>query len=474
MLAAAPILLNPIPSPSSMIWYINGDNLNGSGNAGLTAGASLTTGTVKNLGTRGGSFTASATPPVFDVEGSRGSIKFSGTNFLFSAVGALIAQPIMFAVVWTQPISGVGLHSTLFDGVVGGGGANCSGIIHTFDTEISAGTALGSTYIGQVGPWQLLVCTFAGASSWIDPFDSEAAMASGGSSHNIVGNAGTGTPSGLTIGAAAGGGNPIVAGSRIALLAGWSGTLPNENDVIEWVYGRGLVGFGSSSSVGLTTITRPARSIVAPPATQPKLAVHGGDKIVFLGDSLTAGGWMVPLETTINASVVTPCTFVNAGHGGETSAEMDARFATDVVATGCQTCVLETGINDGTFSMGVDVFQGHIQSMITKAFAASIKFMFVTLLCFGEQLPDFNNKRWRQYIEAARYTCMLNGVPYVDMRTPQQEYEAVNNLPLPGNFNSPGPLGQVLLTADGRHPGAGTNGATFMSGLAAAEMVFSG
>jgi len=114
--------------------------------------------------------------------------------------------------------------------------------------------------------------------------------------------------------------------------------------------------------------------------------VKAGQKVVFLGDSVTGLGWSVP-GGYINLVVsgleaqgikVTP---IPAGVGGNTSREMLARLDHDVLSAKPDWMTLSCGVNDvWGRERGVDLetYKKNVASIVDKAEAAGIKVMILT------------------------------------------------------------------------------------------------
>src|SRR5471032_3390124 len=81
------------------------------------------------------------------------------------------------------------------------------------------------------------------------------------------------------------------------------------------------------------------------------LLVKDGQKIAFLGDSITAQGWEVPggyvkLVTAGFETLGVHITPIPAGVGGNTSRDMLARLQNDVISKKPDWMTLSCGVND--------------------------------------------------------------------------------------------------------------------------------
>jgi hypothetical protein len=189
------------------------------------------------------------------------------------------------------------------------------------------------------------------------------------------------------------------------------------------------------------------------------LAMVGGETWSMFGDSFTSlSVWYSAYATQVNATVVTPVTFVNNGVFGNTAADMLARI-TDVTGHGRSGCIIQVGTNDyagfgGNTGTDIGAWINTCQKIINALVADGIprnKIGFAGVCTRGERTPDPVRVPFEQYNFAANYLCNVNGCAFIDWYTPRLTFEAANNLPAPGNIQSPGPLGQTLLTTDTTH-----------------------
>lgn len=89
-------------------------------------------------------------------------------------------------------------------------------------------------------------------------------------------------------------------------------------------------------------------SFVFAPLTRAEFAIHDGDTVVFLGDSITAArtyGEIIE-DYTLLRFPRWNLKFINAGKGGETAHQSLARLDTDVFAHGATVLTVAYGVND--------------------------------------------------------------------------------------------------------------------------------
>lgn len=128
-------------------------------------------------------------------------------------------------------------------------------------------------------------------------------------------------------------------------------------------------------------------------------------------------------------------TVLNAGVSGDTVAMMLARVNTDVIAFHPTIVVIEGVINDVKNGTNLATLATTCASLIStlQAGLPGVRLMWIGGFCFGEKYPaqgtDANVPTYNNVVITA---CSNAGIPYVDVRTAQQAYEAANNIPSPG------------------------------------------
>lgn len=197
------------------------------------------------------------------------------------------------------------------------------------------------------------------------------------------------------------------------------------------------------------------------------LTLRPGDVVSFLGDSITAGVgqgsyYAANYIPTINAAyqkagtVMTTTlaqattragavstspllapqdyrpTVLNAGVSGDTIAMMLARVNTDVIAHNPTVVIIEGVINDVKNGTNLGTLAATCATLIStiKAALPGVRMLWVGGFCFGETYPsagaDIPTPSYNAVVATA---CANAGIPYVDVRTPQQAYEAIHNPP---------------------------------------------
>jgi lysophospholipase L1-like esterase len=196
-----------------------------------------------------------------------------------------------------------------------------------------------------------------------------------------------------------------------------------------------------------------------------EILVKNGDKIAFLGDSITAGGWSNPagyvklviagLEA--NGVKAEP---VPAGISGHKSDQMLARLEKDVLSKNPQWMTLSCGVNDvwhgprgvplddamaksGTYDEKVGdrgTYTKNITAIIEKATAAGVKPVILTATVIQEKLDGRENGLLAPYNTFLRNLAKERNLPLADLNGLFQERLKSENKP-----------DQKVLTSDGVH-----------------------
>jgi lysophospholipase L1-like esterase len=196
-----------------------------------------------------------------------------------------------------------------------------------------------------------------------------------------------------------------------------------------------------------------------------EIAVKSGEKIAFLGDSITQGGWsnemgyvrLVIAGLEANGVKAEP---VPAGISGHKSNDMLARLERDVISKKPQWMTLSCGVNDvwhnergvpldeamaasGKYNAEVEkrgTYKKNITEIVNKAQAAGIKVVMTTATVIQENLESPENVKLAPYNEFLRALAKEKKLPLADLNAMFQERIKAENKP-----------GQKVLTADGVH-----------------------
>jgi len=219
------------------------------------------------------------------------------------------------------------------------------------------------------------------------------------------------------------------------------------------------------------------------------IAVKDGEKIAFLGDSITQGGWSNPagyvkLVMAGLAANGVKAEAVPAGISGHKSNDMLARLEKDVISKKPQWMTLSCGVNDvwhGKRGVPLDdaaaasgaydekvaergTYAKNIAQIVEKAQAAGIKVVLLTATVIQENLDSPENAKLAPFNEYLRTLAKEKKLPLADLNAMFQAGIKAENKP-----------GQKVLTGDGVHMNAAGNklmatGVLEAFGLNAAEM----
>ncbi|MEI6196654.1 MAG: GDSL-type esterase/lipase family protein [Verrucomicrobiota bacterium] len=181
-----------------------------------------------------------------------------------------------------------------------------------------------------------------------------------------------------------------------------------------------------------------------------ELIVTNGEKLAFLGDSITRFGsetpggyaWLVVSGLVVNGVKVTP---VFAGVGGNTSTDMLARVDKDVLAKKPALMTLSCGVND-VYRVPLDTYKTNITALVEKVQAAGVRLVILTATMAGEDQSDRFNQKLIGYNDFLRQLANQKGLPLADVNRQMQaaiKQAKAENAPQANKSN--------YLTIDGIH-----------------------
>ena len=181
------------------------------------------------------------------------------------------------------------------------------------------------------------------------------------------------------------------------------------------------------------------------------IAVKDGQKLAFMGDSITQGGWgnpggyvrLVIAGLEANGVKVAP---VPAGISGHKSNQMLERLQRDVLDKKPDWMTLSCGVNDvwhGAKGVPLDQYKVNITAIFDQCQAASVKVMILTATVIGEELDNDNNKKLAPYNDFLRELAKERKCLLADLHGLFQEAIIAK----PNTTGKPG----RLLTSDGVH-----------------------
>lgn len=208
-----------------------------------------------------------------------------------------------------------------------------------------------------------------------------------------------------------------------------------------------------------------AAAFITPAITHAEIAVKSGEKIAFLGDSITQQGWgnpagyvrLVIAGLAANGVQAEP---VPAGIGGHKSDQMLARLDKDVLSKKPQWMTLSCGVNDvwhgprgvplddamaknGTYDDKVatrGTYKKNITAIIDQAQAAGVKPVMLTATVIQENLASKENGLLAPYNDFLRQLAKDKNVPMADLYALFEDRIKAENKPK-----------AKVLTSDGVH-----------------------
>lgn len=192
-------------------------------------------------------------------------------------------------------------------------------------------------------------------------------------------------------------------------------------------------------------------------SSSENLRVKNGDRIAFLGDSITQfGNWsdgyvnmvMAALEANGIEAVKIP-----AGISGNKAPQMLARLERDVLSKNPQIMTLSCGVNDvwhGKNGVPLEKYKELITEIVDKAQAKGIQVYIMTSTMIGENQGNANNQKLAAYNDFLRVLAKEKKCSLVDEGAAMQRKVAEMRKTYPkmkGNF----------LTVDGVHMHPGGN-----------------
>jgi len=198
----------------------------------------------------------------------------------------------------------------------------------------------------------------------------------------------------------------------------------------------------SAVAVALALNSFPARA---------EILVKDGQKVAFMGDSITAGGWgspggyvrLVVAGLEANGVKVTP---IPAGIGGHKSDQMLARLKKDALDKKPDWMTLSCGVNDvwhGARGIPLDQYKTNITAILDQCAAAGTKVVVLTATVITEELDGDNNKKLETYNDFLRALAKERKAPLADLYS---QFAAA----LKAHPNTTGKPGRQL-TSDGVH-----------------------
>jgi lysophospholipase L1-like esterase len=185
---------------------------------------------------------------------------------------------------------------------------------------------------------------------------------------------------------------------------------------------------------------RAANAQLRPPAA-------GENRVVFLGDSITAG-WTLPTSFPGKP-------YLNRGIDGQTTSQMLVRFRQDVVALQPKVVVILAGTNDiagNTGPISLEDIEANFASMLDLARAHGIRVVLSSVLPVHNYTPasatTFPIRPPEKIAELNRWlagACAAGGCVYLDYATAMLDEHGLLKRELAADGLHPGPAGHQLM-----------------------------
>lgn len=158
------------------------------------------------------------------------------------------------------------------------------------------------------------------------------------------------------------------------------------------------------------------------------LLVSNGQKIAFLGDSITQQGWEKPsgyVNEVISglASAGVQVTPIPAGVSGNKSNDMLARIQGHVIAKKPDWMTLSCGVNDvwhGERGVNLEDYKKNITAILDACKTAGIKVLVLTATPISEKLDAPANLKLAGYNDFLRAIAKERGLPLADLNADMQ------------------------------------------------------
>ena len=158
------------------------------------------------------------------------------------------------------------------------------------------------------------------------------------------------------------------------------------------------------------------------------IQVKDGDRVAFLGDSITQGGNSAPggylhlVANGLKAAGVN-IAIVPAGISGHKSDQMLARVDNDVLSKKPQWMLLSCGVNDvwhGARGVPLEAYKTNIAEIVRKAQDAGVKVMVLTSTMIREDQQNPENQKLIAYNDYLRELAKEKGCLLADLNRDMQ------------------------------------------------------
>lgn len=182
-----------------------------------------------------------------------------------------------------------------------------------------------------------------------------------------------------------------------------------------------------------------------------EIPVKAGDKVAFLGDSITQqgnggpGGYVQLVGSGLAANGV-KIEIIGAGISGHKSNQMLERLDRDVLSKKPQWMTLSCGVNDvwhGANGVPLEDYKKNITAIVDQAQAAGVKVMILTSTMIREDAATPENQKLAAYNDFLRALAVEKKCMLADLNADMQATLAA--------AAKAGPVKGNILTSDGVH-----------------------
>ena len=185
-----------------------------------------------------------------------------------------------------------------------------------------------------------------------------------------------------------------------------------------------------------------------------QIKVKNGDRIAFLGDSITQQGHNYPagyvnmVMAGLKANGI-KASMVKAGISGNRSTHMLKRVEKDVISKKPQIMTLSCGVNDvwhGKQGVALEDYKKNIRQLVDKAVAAKIQVYIMTSTMITENPNDPKNLKLAGYNNFLKELASEKNLPLIDLNAEMQKAVSALKTKYPD-------IKTNFLTVDGVHMG---------------------
>ncbi len=189
-------------------------------------------------------------------------------------------------------------------------------------------------------------------------------------------------------------------------------------------------------------------TVITAPVEAASIPLKNGQKIGFMGDSITQAGaepqgYVTLVIRGLEANGI-QVSSIPAGISGHKSNQMLERLDRDVLSKKPDWMTLSCGVNDvwhGANGIPLEPYKKNITEIVEKCQAAGVKVMILTSTMIGEDAPNSNNQKLATYNAFLRDLAKKKKCRLADLNADMQSAIAKAGPDHKGN----------LLTSDGVH-----------------------